>query len=298
MTLDSLVESGMPAPDHLKIDVDGFEFKVIKGAEHVLTNGLKSLLVEVNPELEEHRNMLEHLASLGYTYDPHQVEASTRKEGPFKGVAEYVFRRPSELEKHLLARLEAAEVVLQPFPHLWLDSALPDALYEDLMEKMPTLKQYENIGKVRNVSGYPKRFVSEPKQVVWKETVKQLRSGFLRQALCRKFGVDPAGLHDETLLIRDKAGYKIGPHTDEPRKVISALFYLHGSEGTSLYTPKEKGFTCNGGPHYDFKEFKRVKTVPFERNSLFVFLKTNNSFHGVEPTKHQRDVLLYDIRRK
>lgn len=300
VTLDELVEQGLPAPDHLKIDVDGFEYKVIKGAEHVLSNGLKSLLVEVNPALDEHQEMLKYLANLGYEYDPTQVAASTRKEGPFKGVAEYVFRRPSELEKHLIERLEAAEVVLEPYPHLWVDSALPSVLYARLMDQLPPPKQYQPIAKVRKIlgKGYPKRFVSDPKAEVWTETSDQLRAGAFRRALCKKFGIEDGNLTDETLLIRDKPGYKIGPHTDMPLKVMSALFYLRGCDGTSLYVPKEEGFTCKGGPHHSFTKFNKVKTAPFKPNSLFVFLKTSNSFHGVEPTKAHRDVLLYDIRRK
>jgi hypothetical protein len=37
--------------------------------------------------------------------------------------------------------------------------------------------------------------------------------------------------------------------------------------------------------------------MPFKPNSAFAFLKTDNSFHGVEPCSVTRDVLLYDIRR-
>jgi hypothetical protein len=40
-------------------------------------------------------------------------------------------------------------------------------------------------------------------------------------------------------------------------------------------------------------------TMPYLPNSLFGFLKTQNSFHGVEPVKEvdvQRNLLLYDIR--
>lgn len=298
MTLDSLVESGLPAPDHLKIDVDGFEFRVVKGAEHILTNGLKSLLVEVNPSLPEHLEMVRYIGELGYEYDSAQVESATRKEGPFKGCAEYLFHRITPEAKIMADILMGAEVVMDPFPHIYIENALPAWLHADLLEHMPKSKAWVSLEKARGTKGYPKRFVATPVDEVWAVLANSLKTELFKRALCQKFGVDPAGLTHEALLIRDLPGYKIGPHTDSPAKVISALFYLQGEEGTSLYVPRQEGFTCPGGPHYSFNKFKRVKTIPFKPNSLFVFLKSDHSFHGVETIKHKRDVLLYDVQRR
>ena len=93
--LDDLVSGGViPAPQHIKIDIDGFEPKVLRGARKLLQGDVvKSVLVEVNESLEDHRKMLAQLDALGFHYDPRQVEQARRKCGPFKGVAEYVFRR-------------------------------------------------------------------------------------------------------------------------------------------------------------------------------------------------------------
>ena len=93
--LDDLVfNCGIPVPNHIKIDVDGIESKVVTGAEQTLRErAVKSLLIEVNPGLADHREMVESLHKLGFRHDPAQVERAARKEGPFKGVAEYIFRR-------------------------------------------------------------------------------------------------------------------------------------------------------------------------------------------------------------
>ena len=93
--LDDLVAAGVvPTPHYIKIDVDGFEPKVIAGSRKVLADRtLRSLLIETNPNLDDHRRMIGELQSLGFRYDPVQVAAAERKAGPFKGVAEYVFRR-------------------------------------------------------------------------------------------------------------------------------------------------------------------------------------------------------------
>jgi FkbM family methyltransferase len=93
--LDDLVRDGVvPAPQHVKIDVDGFEPKVIAGAAQVLRSAqTRSLLIEVNQNLPDHMEMVRELNGLGYAHDAAQVARAERKEGPFKGCAEYVFRR-------------------------------------------------------------------------------------------------------------------------------------------------------------------------------------------------------------
>lgn len=93
--LDDLVRDGViPVPTHLKLDVDGFEPKVIAGARELLRDErLKSVLVEVNHNLADHRAMVDELGRLGFRYDQAQVARAERTEGPFKGCAEYVFRR-------------------------------------------------------------------------------------------------------------------------------------------------------------------------------------------------------------
>jgi FkbM family methyltransferase len=94
-TLDALVTEGIiPTPTHIKVDVDGLEHKVFAGCRATLRNPLvKSVLVEINSALEEHRKIVIDLARLGFAYSEAQVAAARRNEGPFTGVGNYVFRR-------------------------------------------------------------------------------------------------------------------------------------------------------------------------------------------------------------
>ena len=94
-TLDHLVAAGIvPLPHHIKIDVDGIEHKVLAGCRNVLADpAVKSVLVEINTNLAEHRALIAQLETAGFSYSPDQVNRHIRKEGAFKGVGNHVFFR-------------------------------------------------------------------------------------------------------------------------------------------------------------------------------------------------------------
>lgn len=93
--LDDLVQKGaIPVPNHIKIDVDGIEHKVLAGAADTLNkSAVKSVLVELNTHLEQHRDLINEMIGLGFSLTPGQVEAAIRKEGPFEGIGNHIFRR-------------------------------------------------------------------------------------------------------------------------------------------------------------------------------------------------------------
>lgn len=94
-TLDTLVAQGvLPVPVHIKIDVDGLEHKVLAGCRDVLANpAVKSILVEINTNLEQHRKVIADLQALGFGFSEQQATLARRTEGAFKGTGNYVFRR-------------------------------------------------------------------------------------------------------------------------------------------------------------------------------------------------------------
>lgn len=289
--LDTLVEKGLPSPDHIKIDVDGFEFKVIEGAQKVLANGVKSVLIEINPSIPQHKEMIKKMESLGFTYSQEQVDKAARKEGTFKGVAEYVFTKKKEIRNYM-------EVQTEPFKYIYTQGTIEKDLYTKLEEYIKTAK-YTEIEKSRGTKGYPLRYTAEAPDFI----KAFFLNGRFKANLLKEFGIKDEDFVEDILLVRDLPGYQIPPHTDSLKKVITVLIYLpeddsFQGEGTSIYEPKEKGFTCKTGRHYDFKDFNKVKTMPFKPNSAFIFARTDNSFHGVEPCEHVRNVLLYNINRK
>jgi FkbM family methyltransferase len=68
MKMDTLLEKySLPFPDHVKIDVDGNEHKIIKGMENILSDKrLKSIAVEINMNLDEHMKIINILKSSGF----------------------------------------------------------------------------------------------------------------------------------------------------------------------------------------------------------------------------------------
>ena len=94
-TLDSFIAAGyMAVPTHIKIDVDGMEHKVLAGASRTLEDpALKTVLVELNTNLDQHRQVVDKMRALGFSLSQDQVNAALRETGRFKGVGNHIFRR-------------------------------------------------------------------------------------------------------------------------------------------------------------------------------------------------------------
>lgn len=81
-------------PTHIKIDVDGFEHRVLQGINDDFLSRCRSVLVEINTHYPEHmEEILPRMQRLGFTFDQDQVDAARRKEGPFDGIGNYIFWR-------------------------------------------------------------------------------------------------------------------------------------------------------------------------------------------------------------
>jgi FkbM family methyltransferase len=91
-SLDHLVATGaIPAPDHVKIDVDGHEHKVIHGMRGLLERrALRTVLVESDPSLPHTREMIGSLLDRGWVVNPDQVRFSRDGVRPADPVMEEV----------------------------------------------------------------------------------------------------------------------------------------------------------------------------------------------------------------
>ncbi len=235
----------------------------------------------------------------------------------------------SAAELHMLYRIGNAPINPYPFPHVYVRDVFPADFYGELLRHLPPPDAFSPLSKARAMGSdvYDKTRsvlvlapehvgkLAEPYRGFWERTARMLLSGNLGSLLFGKFGQllqsrfkgqADVQFFDEALLVQDSQDYALGPHTDTPAKVLAFLFYLPADDsqahlGTSIYVPKEPGFTCLGGPHHGFERFERMLTMPYLPNSLFGFLKTSNSFHGVERVNDpgvRRNLLLYDVKVK
>ncbi len=223
---------------------------------------------------------------------------------------------------HFTYNLANAVVRNWPFPHLFYENVFPEDFYADLVKSIPDFSEYAPISKVRKVSSkgnsvpFPDRFVItlNPEQnsmgTHWDTASAILRSEQTCMTLLDKFKetvqprlIERPLVEPDALLIRDRTNYVLGPHTDIPRRLAVLIIYLPETEdnphlGTSLYVPKDKGRSCEGTQHYRHEYFNRVYTAPYKPNSALAFVKTNNSFHGVEPVLEgeERNIIHYVAR--
>jgi FkbM family methyltransferase len=93
-SLDSFLEfQPSPFPTHIKIDVDGIEAKIIRGAGRTLGDTrLKSLLVEFNGALAEDRDAIAAIERAGLTL-LHKKRSPSFNVAKFPEVYNYVFVR-------------------------------------------------------------------------------------------------------------------------------------------------------------------------------------------------------------
>ena len=231
----------------------------------------------------------------------------------------------SSAEQYTLYQIANAPLREHPFPHILVRDVFEPALYRRMMENilppalMHPIKKERPVGKSYSDDRYVYTLtrdkitnLPQPYGDFWNEFTQWLLDAPFALTLFHKFGTfihrrfgDPQpAFHNEALLVDDRVRYALGPHTDTPSKVITLLFYLpaddsHPHLGTSIYAPRDPAFRCPGGPHHPFDLFDRVLTMPYLPNTLFAFVKTDNSFHGVEPIRDQdyrRHLLLYDVK--
>jgi hypothetical protein len=232
-----------------------------------------------------------------------------------------------ETELEVLYRIGNATVLEYPYPHIYVPDIFPADFYAEMRRNLPpqsALKNLGELGRVKGGDGYPARGVLQvtkeslagleaTQRAFWERMAQWLLGkrfadtmiGKFAPYLAHRFGdLRSVRFGHEALIVRDRTSYSLGPHTDAPSKALSFLFYLPPDAskahlGTSIYMPRDPTFVCPGGPHHAFDKFQRMRTMPYLPNALFAFMKTHNSFHGVEPIEEpevQRDLLLYDIR--
>jgi hypothetical protein len=199
-----------------------------------------------------------------------------------------------------------------------------------MLDNLPTTDKYVSLAETGYVTKgtYDERRIieinkekclvnlTEKQKKFWGELGKWMGDGKFATDLINKFKQiiikwkpelqnNNINLHSYIALTRDLKNYMIPPHTDYKYGLITMLFYLPRREelenknwGTSIYLPK-KGEIVNTDQHYSLEKFNKIFTSSYISNTMFGFVKTDNSFHGVEKIgledDVQRDLLIYQL---
>lgn len=93
-SIDDFINKFSPIqPNHIKIDVDGIEDKIIKGAKNIIKNkDLKSILIELNENQKETKEVIDIIESAGLRLTQKE-QAPMFNKGKFSSVFNYIFIR-------------------------------------------------------------------------------------------------------------------------------------------------------------------------------------------------------------
>lgn len=239
---------------------------------------------------------------------------------------------PGRVLAHVVNRLRASEVILDPYPHYYLENVFPADYYQALLNHLPAGAVYQNLYEVTDLKldhfrHRDQRDLNEGWTATLPDELKSFWDDFDRwflgpdlasavldsfvEPLRARFGAKGSWpqVSVESQLIRHRAGYFLGPHSDLYTKLVVMLLYLAPDSsaehlGTSLYRPQDPQFRCPDSTHYPFADFVKVKTAPYRPNSLLAFFRSDVSFHGLEPLSDQdvtnsgRDVIQYTLHDK
>ena len=229
---------------------------------------------------------------------------------------------------HAIYQITNAQLRTYPFAHVYVENILPKAFFAEARQNLPADEGYTvlvdsgRVGKGYSrarLSLFPtdleKSKCTDKQREFWRQmfaafgdaefatTIYNRFRPQIEQRFAGKAGAKLSVRH-ETFLMRDLETYSLGPHTDNPKKLVSVLLYLAPDNsrpelGTAVYLPKDRGFVCPGGPHHDFDKFDHVTTMPYAPNTLVAFAKSSTCFHGVEPldrANSRRDIFFYDLK--
>jgi hypothetical protein len=223
-----------------------------------------------------------------------------------------VFNRKGVSESflgHLLGTLKKTKTVNDPFSHFYMENVFPESLYANLLEQLPDSKDYRalSLKKYARADGTSTRdlleisdegvsVLKQSKGEFWLGIADALKSDSLRNQvfdmlsvdLTDRFKVSREALKEieaypKPAIIRDVGGYKIAPHPDVKKKIVTLQFYLPKDRsqedlGTALYKRKYS----LGGMLILKRQFEKVKQFSFLPNSGYGFSVSGKSWHGRE----------------
>jgi len=213
--------------------------------------------------------------------------------------------------EHFLAALDGVKVESVPFPHFFVRPFFPEDLYSELLASLPASDDYVAVDYNKHVGAagqsnrqrfelarasldrYPAKqrsILEATRSALASPELKKHVYGKLRSGLAYRFrGAenDVESIPGFALpeLYRETSGYRIPPHPDTRKKIVTMQIALARDEsqshlGTEFYRRSLHPSAWTRDP----KGFEIVKTMPFLPNAAYAFTVLNTirvkSWHG------------------
>lgn len=198
----------------------------------------------------------------------------------------------------LAARIDGATLETAPFTHIYLEDVFSPVEYRTILDHLPETRRYRELrhreamqpdgrSARRKLYLFPEQLAWLPatQRAVWTAVSSALRSRVVHDAFKRKFrasleqrfgrGIDRLVFYAVPMLLRDRAGYRIGIHGDSLSKAITVQFYLpRDARQAHLGTILHEG--------RDGEAATRTKALQFRPASGYAFpVVYHRSWHSV-----------------
>lgn len=219
--------------------------------------------------------------------------------------------RYDALVAHAVKSIENAQVWSMPYPHMAFENFWPEDFYRELLAKKPDDAGYFQL----NGANTRRQFTlfdgscdagDDERRALWKLVSDVCMAPELEAAMRDRLDEGlkirakasgegwPVPMYPRPVLYNDFDGYRIKPHPDTRRKVMTMLVYMPEDDsqkalGTTLYKLSPKGL-------FSWKNFglAEEKTLPFVPNSGCAFVVIHPSYDFFHTSWHGRDSIAVD----
>ncbi|ATE66033.1 class I SAM-dependent methyltransferase [Rhizorhabdus dicambivorans] len=329
--IDSFIaDFGMEVPTHLKIDVDGIELPIIRGARHTLADArLRSVSIELIDSDEAQVSAVTAILEKAGLHFVHKRQNAAFATPQTRDVLNFLFHRdPASLAKRpepaaepvanedfttdqlierIASRIAAAPLDDQPCGNIFAEDMFPEPVYRDLLAMLPADEAYDPIEHPDAVAadGSITRYLLDltydsldrlalETQPFWEAMIGVFTAPAITDAIVAKYG--------DTL--RKRFGDAIPELIPVPilyRDLPGYRIGIHPDATSKVatlqfYLPEDDSQLHLGTVFHKRSGdgFERLKKNRFQPNTAYSFVRTEESWHSVDeigPDERVRNTL-------
>lgn len=199
-----------------------------------------------------------------------------------------------------------------PFPFAIKDNVLPHSIFKDTISIVEELELVELRKLTKNSKDSQDRFALNLNSLDINSKYYELLNKVKDEILDVSWNLfednnnklPKNDFEVNTIIIRDRQGYELLPHTDSQKKLWTSILYLFDYESrlggsTDILIPKNTNLVDDyGNQKFSWDLFTTYKKIEPKMNRLLFFERTNKSFHGVKTSNTFRSMILFNCNLK